>query len=123
MGSIHIKLEHPEVIDLKRDILLLEKGLLETLLRAKNYTAFRKKEFMIKNDLKKRFDEVAVLITELENMMPKEELHELLQGKTPKEVVKKEAKEHKKKAKIEDKKKREIEDQIAEIRAKLAILK
>lgn len=123
MSSIHIKLEHPEVIGLKKDILMLEKGLLETLIHAQNYNALRKREFMLKNEIKKDLNKIILLITELENEMPREELKEVLEGKTSKEVVKEKVKEYKKKQIAYDKKKREIEKQIEDIRAKLAILK
>ena len=118
-GSIHIKLENPEVNDLKKRILILKKCLLENLVHAKTYGSLRKKEFTLKKQFKSDITRVVTLITEIESSMPHEEVEEILKGK--KQLVSTEFKRHQTKQPSPAKKKLDLEDQIEEIKAKLAM--
>jgi hypothetical protein len=122
MGSIHIKLEYPQAISIKRDMLLIEKNFLEALKYIKNYNNLRKKEFIIKNKLKKDLEILGKHLLAIENDLPREEAVDIMK-KIPKTgSFKNLTRKIKEKPRTLETKKSSIEMQIDEIREKLARL-
>jgi hypothetical protein len=119
MTSIHIKIDYDQAITMKKDILVTEKELLETAKHMKAYDSLRKKEFLIKNRLKKDIEILYKLINSVEGDLPKEELSQTANRAI--KTVLKEKIEIPKKVTIEAKR-NNIEKQIDEIREKLARL-
>lgn len=119
-GSIHIKVEYPEAVEGKKNMLILEKGMLEMVNHVRNYDNLRKKEFNIKTQIKKNFAELTGLISAIEANMPREEA-EFTKEKYKKEAKVMEMQKHVKKKEVEHKKS-EIERQIEDIRSQLARL-
>ncbi len=118
--SIHIKVEYPEAIESKRNMLEIEKSMLETVRHMRAYDSLRKREFTIKSSIKKDFAQLSELIHSIESHIPHEEAG-FTQEKYKKEIKVKEINKrlHKK---ITEQKRNEIEDQISDIQAKLAQL-
>jgi hypothetical protein len=55
MSNIHIKLEQSEAVSIKKNILFVEKDLLQTAKHIKVYGSLRKQEFIFKSKLKRDF--------------------------------------------------------------------
>ena len=115
--NIHIKLEYPETISMKKDMLLLEKDFLEIMKYAKNFEELKKKEFLVKSKLKKDLALLESAISSAESHLPMEEI-EVKQEKHEKN----QAMHTLKTGKTFEKKKSDVERQIDEIREKLARL-
>jgi len=75
---IHLKLESREALQLKRDLLTTEMGLLRTAKTIKNYGYFRSEEFKIKLTLQKKIKEVKMNMTQLQKILPKLRVPEIL---------------------------------------------
>ena len=118
--SIHIKVEYPEAVESKKNMLIVEKGMLEAVRRMRTYDALRKREFAIKLDIKKNFANVITLISAIESHIPREETEFTKEGYKRELKVKEIKKKFQKQ--IVAQKKSEIENQIEDIRAKLAKL-
>ncbi|MDP1728582.1 MAG: hypothetical protein Q8L27_00070 [archaeon] len=117
--SLHIRIEYEEAIAVKKDILLSEQDLLETINYTRNYNILRKQELILKEKLKKELEALNTLVHEIEKNLPKESLHyddEPSSQNLEAPIVKRTEK------KIGDKKKTEVEKQIEDIRARLASL-
>jgi hypothetical protein len=119
-NSIHIKLDASEAVSLKRNILLVEKELLETARYIKEYNNLRKKEFVLKARVKKDLGILGNLITGIESHLPIGEA-QIAEKNMKKTNIKNELKRIEKPI-FKEKKKSDIEDQIEEIRSKLAAL-
>jgi chromatin segregation and condensation protein Rec8/ScpA/Scc1 (kleisin family) len=121
-GSIHIKVDYPQAVYLKKETLLLEKGLLEVIKHSREYNNLRKKEFIIKTKFKKDMEVMQHLVLSIDSQLPKEELREMNLLKL-KEKPLKQQKEQKVRITTEKERKRDsIEQQINEIQEKLARL-
>jgi hypothetical protein len=120
-ASVHIKLEAPEVISIKKDVLLAEKDLLESIKYLKRYELLRKDEFLVKAKIRKELAALNSLIKAAEFYLPKEEKRFLKQEAALKEPLKLSGKKKSESGLIE-KKKGQIEKEIDEIREKLAAL-
>lgn len=118
--SIHIKVDYPEAVESKRNMLEAEKSMLEVVKHMRTYDSLRKREFIIKSNIKKDFAQLLSLIYSIEAHIPKEETG-FTQEKYKKEIKVKEIKKrlHQK---ITEQKRNDIEDQISDIQAKLAQL-
>ena len=119
-GSIHIKVEYPEAVEGKKNMLILQKGMLEIVSHMRAYDNLRKKEFAVKSQIKKDFAELASAISAIESHMPKEE-SEFTHEHYKKEIRVKEMTKQVKKKQVEQKK-NEIERQIDSIRSELSRL-
>jgi len=121
-SSIHIKLDNDEAVNLKKNMLLLERDLLESVKFIRNYEALRKKEFLLKSKVKRDLVMVHALINSAELDLPKEE-HEF-EHEAKEYTHEAEGKELSKikKSRIIEHKKSDIERQIDEIREKLSRL-
>ncbi|MBM3247310.1 hypothetical protein FJZ17_02100 [Candidatus Pacearchaeota archaeon] len=122
-GSVHIKIDYGKAVSLKRDTLIVEKSLLEIIQHTRNYNLLRKKEFLLKTQLKRAMAEIESLIVHIEPTLPTEELKQvkLLEKPEKKEKVLRAAKSVKEKAEIVSRR-NDIESQLEEIQAKLASL-
>lgn len=120
-GSIHIKLEGSEAVNLKKNTLFLEKELLESVKHLREYGSLRKKEFIIKSQIKKDVNDLIKLISEVEETLPKEEAKEAIKKEKPIEEKIKKSEALDKKI-IKEKRKSDIEQEIDEIRRKLSML-
>jgi hypothetical protein len=120
MSNIHIKLEQPEAVSIKKNILFVEKDLLETAKHIRVYSSLRRQEFIFKNRLKKDFAILNNLIKSMESELPQEELE--MATRVPKGETKIEKKKPASQKQVTEEKKNSIESQLNEIRAKLAQL-
>ena len=122
-GSIHIKVDYPQAVYLKKETLLLEKGLLEIIKHSREYGNLRKKEFIIKTKFKKDMETMQHLVLSIDSQLPKEELREMNLLKLKEERPPKQQKIQKVRITTEKERKRDsIEQQINEIQEKLARL-
>ena len=119
-GSIHIKLEHSEANDLKKNTLFIEKELLESVTHLREYGALRKKEFIVKTQVKKDVAALVELISDVESLLPKE-AKEAIKKDEPKEQVMPNPEKQMKKI-VREKRKSDIEQEIDDIRKKLSML-
>jgi len=124
-SSIHIKLEHPEALEIRRDALLFEENLLKIIGNIRAYDALRKSEFALKNKIKKDIGELKALVSHVESTLPKEEVKSIGEQYKP-EKIKREAKQKKEIkeewASAKKHKMSELEREIEGIRDKLARL-
>ncbi len=118
--SLHVKIEHDDAVGMKKDILIVEKDLLETIRYTRNYNQLRKQELVMKEKIRKDLAALNALIQAIESVLPKESIH-FSEEKTG-EAVREVAKIRKKEPRAMEKKKTEIERQIDDIRSKLAEL-
>jgi hypothetical protein len=117
MNSIHLKLEYEDALSSKKDLLLIEQSLLNSINHLKNFNSLRKKEFAFKTVLKKDMSILENKFQETENILPINELHIIINK--PKETIKKIAKQEEH---IEPRIHSDIERQLQEIQSKLASL-
>lgn len=123
--SIHLKLEYPEAVSLKRDALLFEESLLKMISRIRNYDALKKREFALKSKIKKDLVALKNLVTSIEATLPKEEIKAIGEKYRTEEIkkeLKKEMRVEKEERLVKEKKMSDIEKELEEIRAKLARL-
>ena len=124
-GSIHIKLEHSEAIDVRRDALILEEGLLKIVGHMRAYDSLRKREFALRIQIKRDLLELKSLVSSIEAGLPREEI-KILGEKYKTQEIKKEAEQHAKirKAQLSVKQRHmsDIERELENIRNKLSRL-
>lgn len=111
---IHIKLEYPEAVQSKKDILSSQRDLIELLKTIKRYTLLRKEELNIKLKIYKKIKELKTNLGNLHQIIPKIKIPEIL--KKGAEETKEEFKESKKKKEPYD---RDLESQLEEIQERL----
>ncbi len=75
---IHLKLENREALQLKKDLLSTEMGLLKTAKIIRNYGYFRSEELRLKLILYKKIREVKMNIGRLQKVLPKLKVPEIL---------------------------------------------
>lgn len=80
-NSIYLKLENREALQLKKDLLSIEMGLLKTAKTIRNYGYFRSEEIKLKLMLYKKMREVKMNIGKLQNVLPKLKVPEILRKK------------------------------------------
>ena len=125
VNSMHIKLEYPEAVALKKEALLFEASLIKAIERIRDYDALRKREFALKSQVKKDLVILKNLISSVELMLPKDEVkailgtHNIGQAEGKAEKGKGTAKVQ---AKIRERKMGDLEFQLREIKEKLARL-
>jgi len=83
-NPIHIKLEYEEAVQSRRDILSSEMGLIEIMKISKRFALLRKEELIYKIKIQKRVKELLVNIKNLQEMLPKVKIPEIL--KEPQET-------------------------------------
>jgi hypothetical protein len=124
-SSIHIKIDYGKALGLKKDTLLIEKSLLQIIQHTRNYNILRKKEFLLKSQLKKSLAEIELLVKEIEPSLPTEELKQakLMGRQEQKEKLAHDTKKIKDKPTLRvNLPRNNIELQLQEIQEKLASL-
>ncbi len=111
---IHIKFEHNELLQSKRDLLSLEMSLLKIIGILKRYHFLRQEELNKKSALHKRIRETNLKIKNLQTVLPKLHVPEILQDKKIKEDTHKELIEIKRTARDDG-----LDTQLEEIQNKL----
>jgi len=135
---IHIGINHEPAINAKKEILMSEVNLLEVIKKIRAYSALRKREFALKNKLKKAITTARTCMAKTEQELPDQneikipKKYTLTIGDPEQEKaipIEKFAKEEaiEKIEKVREKtivkeKNREIEEELEEIRNKLAKL-
>lgn len=117
---IHVKLEYPEAVQSKKDVLGTQMDLLEVLKTLKRYHLIRMQEMKTKEFLYKKIKMLKTNLTKLKTTFPKVKLPEIITHDENYE----EKKELKKIKEIsgKDKKTNDIERELAEIQRKLKSL-
>jgi len=114
---IHIKLEHNEALESKKDILNSEIGLLNIVKSIKRFQDLRSEELKTKIKANKKLKELKTNIGKLQQTLPKIKIPEILEEKREdEEDDKEEMKKPKIKEKIYDS---SLENQLQEIQEKL----
>jgi len=122
-SAIHIKLEYPEAVNLKKQTLLLEKNLLETIKSSRNYSQLRKREFLLKAEVNKNLSKVWTLLESLNSLLPRLDAPDLNQiSKTAFSQKGAYSKPQKTLARENNLENKDIENQLREIHEKLARL-
>ncbi len=111
---IHVKFEYNELLQSKRDLLSLEMSLLKIIGMLKRYHFLRQEELNKKSALYIKIKEINTKIKNLQTVLPKLHVPEILQDKKIKEDVHKELIEIKRTARDEG-----LDTQLEEIQNKL----
>jgi len=111
---IHVKFEHNELLQSKRDLLSLEMSLLKIIGMLKRYHFLRQEELNKKSTLHKKIKETNTKIRNLQTILPQLHIPEILQDKKIKEDTHKELMEMKKTARDGG-----LDSQLEEIQNKL----
>jgi len=112
-NSIYLKLENREALQLKKDLLSTEMGLLKIAKTIRNYGYFRSGEINLKLMLYKKMREVKMNIGKLQKVLPKLKVPEILRKEKETPVPAKS--EMKKRISTDD----SLEIQLQEIRNRL----
>ncbi len=75
LTSLHIKFGNEEAVSMKSETLLIQEGTLKTIQNAREYNSLRKKEFLLKNRMKKEISGLIESIISLEDDLPEEDLN------------------------------------------------
>ena len=115
--SLHVKFEYIEAVQAKKQLLLLQRDILEASEHVKNFADLRRKQYIASNKIRVGFSQLGKEIQTIENSFPNlvektnhvHESHELI--------------EKPKTEKVEQvKKRKQISNELEEIHAKLAAL-
>lgn len=90
---IHIKLDYPEAIDSKRDVLMTQRDLIKIAQALKNYRALRLKELQLKSELAKKLKSAHNNINKLKHLLPKVQIPKILKKHEEEVKSKRELKE------------------------------
>ena len=83
MNSIHVKIEQEEALAIKKNSLMIEKELLETITHIQNYNSLRKREFALKIQMKKDLAFIESNLNNIEQELPINEIN-LIKRQSPK---------------------------------------
>jgi len=119
-SNIHVKLDYQEVVDNKKNLLLLEKELLESIRYLKKYQLLRKREIAVKTSVKNDLALLKKIISSVEEHLPADQA-EFKPEKYTKEAPQKELRKAAERITAE-KRQSDVEREIDEIRAKLSEL-
>lgn len=85
---IHLRLEHGEALQLKKDLLSVQVNLLKTARTLRGYGYFRSEELKLKAILYKEIRDVKLNIGKLQKILPKLKIPEILKREEKTETVK-----------------------------------
>ena len=89
-STVHIKLEQPEAIGIKRDVLTSEMELLKIIRIMRKYKILRMRELRLKEKLRKNMSTSVTNIKKLQIMLPKGRIPKIDHGEEEeKDVLKK----------------------------------
>jgi vacuolar-type H+-ATPase subunit I/STV1 len=118
---IHVKLEYPEAVQSKKDILSTQKDLIEVLKSIKRYHLIRKEELKLKEIILKKIRELKTSMTKLNQTFPSIKLPKIITHESEydekKETIKKI-----KEISGKDLKQNDLERELADIQKKLKAL-
>ena len=119
-NSVHVGINYDQAVAAKKDILNCEKEFLEIIKHIKSYNLLKKSEISIKNRLKKEISSIRVMISSIQEELPKTEEIKTFDKviKRKEEVLIKSLKE-KKKFIPAIKKEDHLESELREIQEKL----
>ena len=124
-STVHIKLEHPEAIEIKRDVLNSEMDLIKIIRIIRKYKILRMRELRLKEKLRKNMSTSVTNIKKLQIMLPKGRIPKIDHGEEEeKDVLKKVKTYTPKDQKAEQDKKRfdSLEMELSDIQSKLRAL-
>jgi len=118
---IHVKFEHEEARQAKRDVLSLEMNLLQNLRAIKKYAPLRLEELNTKLKIQKKLRRIILNIKKLQTTLPKLKIPEILkdpiiEDKTPNKPKMQEPKKEKYSDNLESQLK-EIQDRLNQLQA------
>lgn len=117
-NSLHIKIEYPQALSLKKETLSLQEKFLHSLIHLKTLADLKKRENLLKNKIKSSFSKLGKEIYSLQKDLP--EIEKTVTSHPEKIIELKITKPKKEEDKI--KKQKEIAREIKEIQEKLARL-
>jgi hypothetical protein len=117
---IHIKLEHPEAVQSKRDVLETQKDLIEILKNIKRYHLIRMQELKAKEILYKKMKALKMSVNKLNTSMPKIKIPDIIRHEDDEDE--KELKKMKKEISGSDMKQTDLERELASIQKRLQAL-
>ncbi len=124
-STVHIKLEQPEAIEIKRDVLNSEMDLIKIIRIIRKYKILRMRELRLKEKLRKNMSTSVTNIKKLQIMLPKGRMPKIDHGEEEeKDVLKKVKTYTPKDQKAEQDKKRfdSLEMELSDIQSKLRAL-
>ena len=124
-STVHIKLEQPEAIEIKRDVLNSEMDLIKIIRIMRKYKILRMRELRLKEELRKNMSTSVTNIKKLQIMLPKGRMPKIDHGEEEeKDVLKKVKTYTPKDQKAEQDKKRfdSLEMELSDIQSKLRAL-
>jgi len=124
-STVHIKLEQPEAIEIKRDVLNSEMDLIKIIRIMRKYKILRMRELRLKEKLRKNMSTSVTNIKKLQIMLPKGRIPKIDHGEEEeKDVLKKVKTYTPKDQKAEQDKKRfdSLEMELSDIQSKLRAL-
>ena len=121
-SSIHVRLDASEAILMKKETLLLEQSLLQAVAHIREYNLLRKKEFSIKNQIKKDMGSLYNLIISMESNLPREDIVHFTKKSHIKAPLRMQKIVKERTFISKGKPKNELANEIEEIRQKLARL-
>ena len=124
-STVHIKLEQPEAIEIKRDVLNSEMDLIKIIRIMRKYKILRMRELRLKEKLRKNMSTSVTNIKKLQIMLPKGRMPKIDHGEEEeKDVLKKVKTYTPKDQKAEQDKKRfdSLEMELSDIQSKLRAL-
>ena|SRR3989344_1983300 len=124
-STVHIKLEQPEAIEIKRDVLNSEMDLIKIIRIIRKYKILRMRELRLKEKLRKNMSTSVTNIKKLQIMLPKGRIPKIDHGEEEeKDVLKKVKTYTPKDQKAEQDKKRfdSLEMELSDIQSKLRAL-
>jgi len=72
MDSIHVGLNYNSALSSKKQVLLSEMSLLNIMKHIKNYKSLKKREFTLKNKIKKDLASIRIAISKIQDEFPKD---------------------------------------------------
>lgn len=81
MEAKHIRIEHPDAVASKKELLITEMNILKVVRRVINFKNLRKKEFTLRAKIKTDINSLRAKIKLFESSLPKEESKEKIEKK------------------------------------------
>jgi len=110
---IHVKIEHSEAINSKRDFLTTQASILKIAKATNKYKLLRIEELKLKEKLHRKMSEVKTDLTKLSATLPKVKVPEIIRTPEPKTQIEKRIKT------VHAKHDTELESQLSEIQEQL----
>jgi hypothetical protein len=117
-NAVHVRVNYNEAVSAKKDILNCEKEFLEIIRHIRAYDSLKKKEISLKNKVKKEISELRLIITKIQENLPKTE-ERLRFDKNKKEEISRKPSEERKTIVKPKKKEDHLETELREIQEKL----